>query len=100
MGFPHNTKYGARIQNSGVRIQNSCIRFADGYNLLVFCLHCAEFKRTNVASAPQPIGLAGMNPAGGLKQDQAIRLIAYAYGYCHQACTVRLTLVGLRSLAE
>ena len=30
-----------RIQESEFRSRNSCIRFADGYNLLVFCLCCA-----------------------------------------------------------
>ena len=37
----HNPKCGARSQNSGVRIQNCCIRFADGFNLLVYYLCCA-----------------------------------------------------------
>ena len=41
-GSTRNPKYDARIQNSGVINQNSCIRYADGYNLLVFCLCCAD----------------------------------------------------------
>ena len=50
-GVPPQPKCGARIQESGVRNQNNCVRFADGYDFLVFIVLCGCKRTINYITA-------------------------------------------------